>query len=441
MVLVSSDLDKRNLNELEYMNWTLGQPYNISMAITIRGSVDKARLRNALNKVQVRHPLLRAQVLVEEKSQPYFIWPDSIDTIPLEIITRESPEQKKGVVEREFITPFETGTECLNPLIRTKLLYSESESDLIVTMLHIICDGFSMVYLIGDLLSFMEFPDLEFEILEVVKDTEDILPLSFQKKIPKTTIRFKLIFALVKFIVSLKWLKNRLFSKEQSQKQMMITDVADKNLMTISWRLDRKKTTQLIKNCKNHKISVHSALCTAFLPFFPTINNPVNVRDRLAYPVGNSVGLYASGAVIKQKYNLNKSFWENATKYHKKLRKKLKGNAVFTIYKTFLRVVPLESIEKFGPLFLELASNSQPFGVTNLGSLDKLKINSISSELDVVDLYGGVSSTIDALVAVIFTINSRIHFHFHYYEPTHTKDEVEQYIRGVRDILQETLLE
>jgi hypothetical protein len=307
-------------------------------------------------------------------------------------------------------------------------------------MLHIICDGFSMVYLIRDLLSFIEYPDLEFEILDVVKDTEDILPLSFQKKIPKTILRFKLIFALVKFIVSLKRLKNRLFRKEASQKQMMIKDVADKNLMTISWRLDGEETTQLIKNCKYHNISVHSALCTAFLPYFPIINNPVNVRDRLAYPVGNLIGLYASGAVVKQKYKPSKTFWQNASKYHKKLRKKLKGTKVFSIYKTFSRAVPLNSIEKFGPLFLELASNSQPFGVTNLGSLDKLMINSISDELDVVDLYGGVSSTIDALVAVIFTINSQIHFHFHYYEPPHTTEKVEQYVRGVRDTLQEALM-
>jgi hypothetical protein len=91
------------------------------MAITIRGAIGKAVLRKALNKVQVRHPLLRAQVLVEEKAKPYIIWPESIDNIPLTIIPRENSDQKEAVVEKEFIMPFELGPNCSKPLIRTKL--------------------------------------------------------------------------------------------------------------------------------------------------------------------------------------------------------------------------------------------------------------------------------------------------------------------------------
>ena len=91
-------------------------------------------------------------------------------------------------------------------------------------------------------------------------------------------------------------------------------------------------------------------------------------------------------------------------------------------------------------IYLELASKSQPFGVTNLGSLDKFNILLRSNEFTVEHIYGGVSSgVLNALILAIFTIENRIHFHFHYYKPPHTGEEIEKYVSNAMNKLDKAL--
>ena len=52
-----------------------------------------------------------------------------------------------------------------------------------------------------------------------------------------------------------------------------------------------------------------------------------------------------------------------------------------------------------------------------------------SNEFTVEHTYGRVSSgVLNALILAIFTIENRIHFHFHYYKPPHTREEIEKYV-------------
>ena len=143
-------MHQRKLNELEYLNWTIGQPYNISLCITVTGDLREDRLRNVLDKVQEKHPMLQAQLNVGEDDKPYLFWGE-VDKIPLEVQPRTSDVQYKEVVEQEFVTPFETGKSCSTPLIRVILLYSLDDSDLIITIQHVIADGMSMVFLFKDI--------------------------------------------------------------------------------------------------------------------------------------------------------------------------------------------------------------------------------------------------------------------------------------------------
>lgn len=421
-------MHKRKLNELEYLNWTLGQPYNISMSTTIKGDIQEAILRNALDKIQQKHPLLQAQLIVDENQHPYLIW-EKIGKIPLEITHRSEEEQYKKIIEKEFITPFETGIDCSVPLIRVKVLISKEKFDLIITMQHVIADGMSMVFLFKDIIEFMNKPNLKVKTQELVKDLEDILPPEIQKAIPKTPRKYYRDVWFLKRFVKIYRLKQRLVKGHKVQEELIIEDFTNKKFMTYAWILSDIQSQALINKCKEKKITVHSALCTLFLPDFPIINNPVNLRKRLAYNVGQSVGCFAGGLLIKKKYKNQQGFWKNAKKYHKKLAKNLRNKSVFKVFQTISRVVPLKAIKEIGPIYLELASKSQPFGVTNLGSLDKFNILLRSDNFIVENIYGGVSPGIlNALVLAVFTIENRIHFHFHYYKPPHTEEEIEDYV-------------
>ncbi|MFX1593111.1 MAG: condensation domain-containing protein [Promethearchaeota archaeon] len=431
-------MDRRKLNEVEYLNWLIGQPYNVSMAISIRGNFQKQKMRNALNKIQEKHPLLQAQLDVNKNEEPFFIW-DNIGEIPLTIENRTSDDLYKKVVEEEFTTPFETGKNCPLPLIRVKILFSEDLFDLIITMQHIIADGMSMVFIFMDILSFIIDPKRKDEPLDIVKSIENVLPYKYQKKIPKTTGKFKRTNWLLKRIIRIYRFKNKLSRKKVKQKELIFNNFNNKHLETHDWVLTNEQSEKIIKKAREHKITVHSAICTMFLSDFPIINNPVNLRNRLAYKVGRSIGCFAGGLVIKKKYKNKKSFWKNAQQYHKKLTKGLRDKSVFSIFKLFSRSVKRTAYEKFTPMFLELASKNQPFGVTNLGSLDKFNIVLASKNFVIENLYGGVSGTFDALVVTIFTIKKKIHFHFHYFKPPHSKEEIVNYVSNAMNKLEKAM--
>ncbi|MFX1388450.1 MAG: hypothetical protein ACFE9Z_00125 [Promethearchaeota archaeon] len=43
------------------------------MAITVEGNLQQEIMRSALKKVQEKHPLLQAQLYVDENEKPYFV--------------------------------------------------------------------------------------------------------------------------------------------------------------------------------------------------------------------------------------------------------------------------------------------------------------------------------------------------------------------------------
>jgi len=419
-------MERRKLNEIEYLLLTFGQPNNISMCITIKGELDFEKLRNALDLAQEKHPMLKAQLIVEDEQQ-FLIWGD-INPIPLHMIPRKNKELYREIIEQEFITPFEMGLNCKNPLIRVKVLQSETVFDLIITIQHVIADGMSMAFLFRDILEFYINPQKKFKPFEIVKETENILPLDIQKNIPKSKYRFKIVSWVTKIGVLLYRLIDNFKSESKEHNHLEFENINNQTLKTYSWIFNKQQTMDFIKKCKEQQISVQSALCTMFLEDFPIFNNPVNLRSRLNYPVGQSVGLYASGLNIKKPFNPKISFWKNAEQYYNKLRKNLSSDKVFGIFKIISRAVPIESLIKFRPIFLELASRNNPFTITNLGALDRLNLLISSENLFIDHLYGGVSMSFEALVITVFTIKNKMHFHFHYFSPPHTEKEIKNYV-------------
>lgn len=412
-------MHKRKLNEIEHLNWLIGQPYNNSMAITIKGHLEKELLRESLDKVQKKHPILQARLGVNNEGQPYFIWGVN-GLIPVEIIPRTDDDLCKKIVNEEFSIPFETGIDCVSPLIRMKLLISESVSDLIITISHIIGDGMSLIYLFRDLIFFMVSSKKRIKPLDVIMNAEDILPSSYRKKIPKTARKFK---TLVWFIKKLITVRNffRKFRKEDSKK----SDKKQRCYITRDWFLTEEQSQSLIKKCKEEGVTVHSALCTIFLLDFPAIYNPVNLRKKLAYPVGESVGMYAGRLEVKVKYKKNSSFWSIARLYHKKLVEGLNSDKLFKVYKLITRAVPFELFEELMSLDIEQSSR---IWITNLGSLDKFNEFIASKGFTIINLYGGVTPTYEAIFVPVFTIDKKIHFQLHCLTPPHTEEEIEKYI-------------
>ncbi|MHA1915364.1 MAG: condensation domain-containing protein [Promethearchaeota archaeon] len=415
----------RKLNEIEYLNWLIGQPYNVSMALTIEGNLNEEKVRKSLEKVQKKHPILQAQLDVNKQGEPYFSW-NEIDQVPIDIIPRTDDLLYRKVVAEEFLTPFETGFDCSLPLMRVKLLNGESCSDLIITLPHLICDGMSLMFLFQDILEFIAEPTKKTKPIEIIKNVEEILPSSFQKKIPKTAIKFKILVWFVKKIMLLGKVKRKLKKKWKNQKKL-VSNNEKRQFLTREWVLTEDQSQVLFKKCEENGVTVHSALCTMFLPDFPTLNTPVNLREKLRHNVGESVGMFAGALIIKKKYKESLSFWKNCQNYHLKLVNQLNSDKIFKVYKLINKAVLIEEFKEIMALGLP---RERGVWLTNLGSLDKFNNYIASKGFNVKNVYGGASATYEAMFFAVVTLNNKLYFQLYCYKPPYNEKEIENYVKN-----------
>src|ERR1043166_7636145 len=127
--------------------------FNVPMAVKLLGSVDVDALQRAVDEIVGRHESLRT-TFVTIDGAPSALVADpgnsAIELVDLRSIERPAREiERHRLVEQEILQPFDLSR---GPLIRTKLIQcSEQESIFIVTMHHIISDGWSLILFFREL--------------------------------------------------------------------------------------------------------------------------------------------------------------------------------------------------------------------------------------------------------------------------------------------------
>jgi hypothetical protein len=104
------------------------------------------QLRPALSRVQRKHPALRT--LIREEAEGRYYEADSAPEIPL----RVGPHVTEDDYRRECRTELTTDFAFDQPPLRTVLLQSEVESDLVLTISYRICDGISLFTIVREVL-------------------------------------------------------------------------------------------------------------------------------------------------------------------------------------------------------------------------------------------------------------------------------------------------
>ena len=128
------------------------EAYHIPLGFRLRGRLDEHALRGALNGLVARHETLRTTFAVEEGDPVQRIGAADAG-FPLEIHDlrgREDAEEKlRSLSSQEASAPFDLGR---GPLIRGRLIHLRAdEAVLLMTMHHIVSDGWSVGVLLREL--------------------------------------------------------------------------------------------------------------------------------------------------------------------------------------------------------------------------------------------------------------------------------------------------
>ncbi|QAT84065.1 tyrocidine synthase [Corallococcus coralloides] len=132
--------------------------YNIPTALRLTGPVDVESLRRAFEALVARHDSLRTTVHEVQGQAAQHVHAPATWTLPLMDLSSLPDAQREAEawrkVEEEAHQPFHLET---GPLLRTALVRLAAEEHLLlVTMHHIISDGWSMGVLVRDLVAFYE---------------------------------------------------------------------------------------------------------------------------------------------------------------------------------------------------------------------------------------------------------------------------------------------
>jgi amino acid adenylation domain-containing protein len=146
--------------------------YNIPMTIQLKGQLDREALQKSLNELIRRHESLRSRFMLRD-GQPFQLidapWQMDIPVVDLSEMSHSDPEAETqvdpsemvdsdpqtethnihNIIKRESLQPFDL---TLGPLFRVRLLrVTETDHILILTMHHIVSDGWSIGILFHEL--------------------------------------------------------------------------------------------------------------------------------------------------------------------------------------------------------------------------------------------------------------------------------------------------
>lgn len=288
-------------------------PLNCVFVVKIKGTILLENLRIALAKIQQKHPLLRTRIKEDDAGVPHFVSSNNLSAIPLRMVERlgEADWQEQSKVE--WKTLFEG--ESL-PLARLVWIKGTECSELLLVCPHCICDGTGFVALMSEMLQLLDHPEQELIPYPPFNSIEELLSSSFTSSTGKV-LKTKVFAVLARLFFLLKSSKHKHPKGEG---------------YLLNWKLTELETLTLAGACKDAGVTVHAALCVAFMEAFQLVRGakaqgkvicPVDVRHFVEEIKKDALFAFAPIAELALPKDKGKDFWAKATELKTALKNKI----------------------------------------------------------------------------------------------------------------------
>ena|GEM_PF-2331328 len=423
---------------------------NFAMMVRVRGEVSVEQLSTALSRVRVRHPALAPTAATSGNE---VLFPLSVRAArPSWSGTRvpgfngDPGRADCGdgewieIAQAELREPF---SDQSGPFARFTLLQRAEGFDLVATFHHRICDGMSGMFFLRDLLQVLGDPQLELAPLSAPPPTSALIPHAVLTN-PQLQRKVGFAVAMLRAHILLGKVRRRLSPPKPAdllptQNLSAENPPPEQQFIILPGRLTVSQTAALVARCKKEQVSVHAAVCTAWLRAFidgatkshsRTISSPVNLRSRLSPPVGETSGGFLS--IVETTVNCapERNFWDIAREFKKNLSHGSRDEALFFMPLMFSKIftqIPRGDLELMLPFFFGRPVKYD-FSITNLG---RLPIPERSGALQVEAFYGPLvnSSAYERTVGVS-TLADQMSFAFIFrksmLEPAHGQELMER---------------
>ena len=273
---------------------------NFAAAARVRGPLTRERLEAALATVVRRHSMIGIRAVPESSGQPPHFETDGVPPIPLLEFDRPDDDAWVAEMSREVQvpTPYLRG-----PLMRCLWLRGEGVSDLVLLCDHLTADGKAAVIVLHDLLSYAADPAQAQDALPIDSPPlPDLVPPEIAEQIREDAADYPPIGP----------------PPEDEPQDEPPGEPADEGagpssgieatalpqaepVLITPFNLTAAETSALVARCRAEGVTIQAALCAAFMTPFAEqepaqpirrAEIPVDLRPRLARPVGDAYGCF-----------------------------------------------------------------------------------------------------------------------------------------------------
>jgi hypothetical protein len=240
-------------------------PFTSVFSIQLLGRLEEGRLRQALARLQAKHPLLRCVIEDGADSEgPRFVLQGRPSPIPLRLVERKDDDDWETEVRREWVAPFDASRD---PLVRLVWLRGSEVSELILVGHHCICDGQSGMTLLRECLSAYDEPEKDLGTYDALGGIEDVVPAALLKdRSFRRRMRWKI--SLLRLI----------FLWERRKKARSASPIRGDQMYFHRWSLDKAASLTLTERCRAEGVTVFAAMSVAFLQAFREVRGTQALR-------------------------------------------------------------------------------------------------------------------------------------------------------------------
>ncbi len=439
---------------------------NVVVAFRIKGNIEEAALKQAVEKARIKHPLIGARIEFDSENRGWFILENTPEN---QIIVKKRQDDKTWMqaVLNEYQHCFSISS---GPLIRFIFVRDTSQSELVAFAHHAVCDGLSLVFLLRDVIQFLQNPSQSVEKIDTLPTIASGYNLS--------TIKINPIIQNILNRYNLLW-KAKKIRLSESDFAPVHAYFSEQAMHTALFELNPSLTEKLIERCHKEHVSVNSALYCAVIrvqqdlqgdkeKFRRRILMPINIRAFLTPPPTEEVGLFAGGEVFEKRIKSHGNFWHQVRRVHKILEKHNTPQSMFAQAKKMQLMDPsimdvrsmlfLGSIlphpsEKYQEIlnlvesdrFLrkmkaKIAGERLQIG-TVLTNIGRLNISNIYNDLSITDVYFvPPSSVVAEKIIGVNTFNGVLRGTFIFSENIIKVDVAEKFTHQLEKVLSELSL-
>lgn len=385
------------------------RPFTILHIAHLRGALDPAALRRALDAVTAATPLLRVGVT---PGRPPTFTPTA-RPVPLEVLPRQDDGTWEAALALARATPLDVGA---GPLARLTLVHGPDQCELLLTTHHGVSDGMSGINLLRELLS----ATAQVQAGEAPTPTARPPLPGVEDLLPPAVRGWAGLPARLRYLVGQLLALLRRPTKLPEEARVPLEDRVARTRHT---HLDAATSGALLARCRAEHTTVHGAIVAAALRAIAAhlgarsrlgCCTPVNLRPQLHPPLGEAFGLYVGPVVHFHEVEPGGALWPLAREVRAALRaaNEVQGPAVALAAQSALLPAGASPAVASGllyhPLFGALA-------VTNMGA-PQLPLRYGPLELERLHIASPTAQLGSLISLAVLTLRGEITINFNYNE-------------------------